>query len=457
MALAMCGTSLAQPVESPRLALLEQALTAATPDALAVFWREVESRHTPLIEPVRDAGDQMLVTFIYRSLSSGEIVNVGVYGALADTGDPVPSYDRFANLPNSNVWYRTYQLSARARFGYQLGFPRGRLSDPRATAVALTDDGLTLELGTDPLNPRRFGSTWNEAIDGLSWTEDRGLVWNEDKVAQLSYAQGPLATATPFVDIRSGIRRGRVFSTTIESRRLGNRRDISVYTPPGRDDGCPDCNFLLIFDRAQYLTAVPTPTLLDNMLADGVIEPTVAVFVGNASQSARSFELPPNQQFQEFLREELLPWARSNYRFSADPRRAVVVGSSFGGLAAAYTAYSHPSLFGNVLSQSGSYWWWPGWTPARIVTRAGLDRWLNEESGWVGRQFAEGRNSGLRLYLDVGRWEGRLMMLPNRTFRDVLQARGHRVVYREFEGGHDYAAWRATLSDGLQVLLSKRE
>lgn len=144
---------------------------------------------------------------------------------------------------------------------------------------------------------------------------------------------------------------------------------------------------------------------------------------------------------------------RARYRFNKDPRRAVVGGSSFGGLAAAYTAFTHPDLFGNVLSQSGSHWWSPAYKPERHLSAAAAEDLLNVDSGWMGRQYAAADKRPVHFYMDVGLWEGRTMLLPNRVFRDVLQAKGYKVTYSEFAGGHDYAAWRSTLSTGLEVLL----
>ncbi|MGJ6086714.1 hypothetical protein ACQKSX_27035 [Pseudomonas aeruginosa] len=41
----------------------------------------------------------------------------------------------------------------------------------------------------------------------------------------------------------------------------------------------------------------------------------------------------------------------------------------------------------------------------------------------------------------------------NRSLRAALQGKGYPLHYREFPGGHDYAAWSLELAEGLQALL----
>ena len=182
------------------------------------------------------------------------------------------------------------------------------------------------------------------------------------------------------------------------------------------------------------------------MQAHGVLRPLVAVFVGNSQKPGRG-ELPPNAPFQAFLREELLPWLRERYRFTGDPRRSVVAGSSFGGLAATYTALKNPDVFGNVLAQSGSYWWWPDWLASGIR--------LTEQSGALIREYADAAPLPIRFYMETGTWEGDVMLVPNRQFRDVLVRKGYDVHYEERLGGHDYVRWRDSLSEGLRKLIGK--
>jgi hypothetical protein len=140
---------------------------------------------------------------------------------------------------------------------------------------------------------------------------------------------------------------------------------------------------------------------------------------------------------------------RQKVHLTDDSKQTAIVGASRGGLMAGYIALHLPDIFGSVLSQSGSF----GWKPEE-----------ESEPNWLARQYATHPSFPLRFYLEAGLFETDLMMVDgysinllasNRHLRDVLQAKGYPIHYREFSGGHSSVIWRGTLADGLIALLGK--
>jgi len=268
----------------------------------------------------------------------------------------------------------------------------------------------------------------------------------------------PGAPLQPWVARREGVARGEVHKHTFRSAILGNERQVRVYTPPRYAESGAPYGLLLVFDGAFYLPratsagGIPTDRILDNLLAEGRIPPTVAVFIGNVDWDARMLELPCYEPFADFLATELVPWVRRNYQVSRDPAQTVVAGSSVGGLAASFAAFRHPELFGNVLSQSAFYGWGPGLDFRKDPRHQDIER------EWLTKQYAASPKLPLRFYLEAGLHE--VLVWPpgtlqaNRCLRDALLSKGYRVHYAEFNGGHDALCWRGTFADGLIALIA---
>ena len=413
----------AAPIESPRVAALQTELEAGSAGAVAAFWAEVAERGTPLVEPL-DA-DRVQVTFLWREAKPLERVVV-VGGPAGYTLQD----NLMTKLPGTDVWYRSYPVRSDLRTTYQFSpndtlVPLAEAKDYRARIAGFRPD---------PLNPHRF-------VFPRRSSDPDGV----DRV--FSVIELPDAPPQPFITPRPDLPRGTVTDHELRSEVLDNTRTVSVYRPPGYDaNRVEPYPLLVLFDRGAYLRLVRTPRILDNLINTGEIPPIVAVLVGNVD---RNKELPCYRPFAGFLAEELLPWAREGNRITSDPARTVVAGSSYGGLAAAFAAIRHPEVFGNVLSQSGSYWWKPSDDP---------------EHEWLARQIVDAEPARIRFYMDIGLLEsgptrngGPSMLVTNRHLRDVLRAKGYAVAYREINSGHDYISWRGTLADGLIELLGMKE
>jgi enterochelin esterase-like enzyme len=334
-------------------------------------------------------------------------------------------------LGNTDVWYASFKVNRRVRTYYGLAPGVSSPSEQYELLGALSQ--------RDPLNPKG----WFEDPDDPDVPAHHGI----------SKLEMPDAPAQPWADKRKDVPEGKVEKHSLTSALLKNTRDVWVYTPPGYSTTAPQYGLLLVFDGDTYIKVVPTPVTVDNLIADKRIAPLVAVMIGNAPK-ARSVELPCNPAFADFLNAELMPWIRRLYNVTSDPRQVTIGGSSYGGLAATYAAYRHPETFGNVLSQSGSYWWTPPTDPSKPSS---FDS--DSEHGYVASLFVESPRLPIRFYLDAGSLEvdrsgqGGAILVPNRAFRDVLLSKGYEVHYQQFQGAHDYLSWRGTLADGLILLM----
>ncbi len=414
-------------VESPRLRELVEAFERGDANALAAFWDEVTDRGAPLVEPIAGDGKHRRVTFLWRA--PDPVADVRLISLLADRRD-----NGMHRLAASDLWYRSITVANDVRATYQF-FPRTDDAPPK--------NGLAQFAGYvhDPLNPRTFVFERDD--------EDP-----DDFELTRSVLEMPDAAPQTLVERAVGVPEGTVEMHRLRSKILDNERRVWIYTPPGYNPDRDDpYDVLVLFDGTGFAKMSSLPVILDNLIAAGAIRPLVAIMPCSISQTARFKELLLHEPFNEFLVAELMPWSRKAYHLSDDPARVVVSGASAGGIAAAYAAFEHPALFGNVLSLSGAFLFSPG--------MLGPD-WTGEHE-WLARRIASSDPVPVRFYLSAGALEtnslrdlggGPNLMVTNRHLRTVLKAKGYEVQLNEFPGGHDMISWQAVLPEGLIELLS---
>jgi enterochelin esterase family protein len=412
------------PNPSPRMEALRKQAASGNADIKA-FWKQATAEGTPLVESIEKDPQHQLVTFLWRGTSDTR--NVFPNGSFK-VGGRYPLDYVFHQIPLTDVWYLTVRLPTGARFTYGLS-----VNDPLVFNGFQPERFATTQV--DPLNPHRWGCAPDATrYDCQSMAEIKGAV------------------PQPWIVKNSNVAAGTIEKQKIHSELLKNDHNLSIYLPAGYKANATPYDLVVIFDESAYLTKVPTPVILDNLIAASKIPPTVAVLIANPSQESRNEELTPNPKFADFLAKELVPWIHAHYNVTGDPGKTVVAGSSLGGLAAAYVGYRHPEVFTNVLCQSGSFWWAPdhsGAIPDGVIT----------EPGWMAKQFIASSKLPLKFYIDAGAFEfdsngtGGGILETSRDMRDVLLAKGYEVYYQQFVGGHDYLGWRGTFADGLMDLI----
>lgn len=151
----------------------------------------------------------------------------------------------------------------------------------------------------------------------------------------------------------------------------GTVRRYWIYVPAGYDTARP-AN-LLVFQDGQRATnpngSLRIQNVLDALIAKGDIPPTIGLFVTPGNLSAdypetlgmsnpdhRAAEYDAlDDRYARMLIDELLPILARQYRFSDDPARRAIGGTSSGAICAFTVAWHRPDAFANVISMIGSY------------------------------------------------------------------------------------------------------
>lgn len=399
-----------QEIVSPLLKATRNDIVSGKQAALDHFWQQIDQAGTPLVEPADDG--QSLITFLWR----GKVANVRVLGS------PYDGHAHLSRLPGSDIWYKSYTVPDDTRFSYRIAPDVPQLLSSEITRSGFEQRRAVLATSqADPLNHQPLFAQEDTRFGAAS---------------TLTLAKAPSDAVTQ----DQGHLPGTVTHYRYYSDRLDNQRTVSIYTPNEKYALTPQSPLLILFDGDAYLGRVPTPTILDNLIAQRKIPAMRAVFVNNPRPGLRGEELTPNAEFADFMAYEFKPYLCQAHQICPAGEDTILSGSSFGGLASLAIAFQHPESFGKVLSQSGSFWW----------------RQEGEDELWITQQLMDKTTKDIEIYLNAGVFEQGAsdtgILQTNRLAYAGLKDKGYPVTFEEFSGGHDYFSWRVMLSHGLTQL-----
>ena len=204
-----------------------------------------------------------------------------------------------------------------------------------------------------------------------------------------------------------------------------------------------------------------TPTLLDNMIAQGRLPAMVAIFIssggGDSKGSERGLEYDTvSGQYAEFIESEVLPKISKDYNvtFTKDPKGRATMGGSSGGAAALSMAWFHPEMYYRVLTYSGTY-----------VDQQSPMNPASPHGAWEYHEhlIPQSKRKPIRIWLEVSendngstRDEASLhnWVMANQRMAAALKAKGYdyRYVFAKAAGHTDGRVTRQTLPDALEWL-----
>jgi enterochelin esterase family protein len=371
---------------SPGPARGQRALTrlrseGSSPEAIDQLLRE---QRVPLVEG-------STCTFLWR----GEADWVGIEHRMMGVPIPLP----LRRLKGTDLWYASVELPHGARIQYRILVRRGEHTESM----------------DDPLNQRVVG----DAIGSQSVLEADGYV-----TPDWTYPD-PAAVPGELVDLR------------LPSRALRREAHVTLYIPSRmrRDRRMP---LLVVHDGSDFLRYSSMATVLDNLMHRRLMADCVVAFTHPGD---RLREYAASAGHSRFLTTELIPHVEGSLQLVGEPRGRVLMGASFGGVAALSAAVRAPGFYGALLLESPSLRFTEASPPAAF------GEVFEPVVRFVNAVRARPRKVTRRMFLTFGAFEP--LAVPDRAMVGVLEQMTDELRVVEALDGHNWISWRDRLLDGL--------
>lgn len=435
------------------------------------IWSHVES---PLIEDIPHDPENKLVTFIYRKDPSFKSSQTKVYLYCAVV-PPLSDESCLIEIPGSDIVHLSLKLPSTLRTTYSFL----RVDDENNTENSKP-------VNASPHYPAITGEL-KTIQDLLAKLYEHGKVeidsYNQHKIvyyidpdnlekffAMESILELPMAPKQLCVpsslelvrEERNDLKKkNRFFERSIQfsNTSLKSNSDYNdksrkywIYLPPDYD-AKKTYPLILFLDGGEFIDTIPTQSILEKLITDNVIPPSIAVFF-DYSMDIRQQEYYCDNHFTQFIAKDFMSTLRDKDHLSItnDSRLVTIVGLSFSGLAAFYGALTHPDVFGNSITFSASF---------ECVKRDMLDKLiqLNLAKNHASQYLIETgsyENLPVELQFQDGTTQAFSINQANKHVFESLNQHGINARKYEFVGGHNSICYRNSLPDRLIELYEFR-
>lgn len=256
---------------------------------------------------------------------------------------------------------------------------------------------------------------------------------------------------------------GNLSKVWYDSPTLGTKRRMSVYTPPSYDKGGKYPVLYLLHGAGGDEEAWPSlgraAQILDNLIAQGKAKPMIVVMTnGNANCDAAPGEWHRGMYKPAFMAhtestpkatteeayKDVMKYIEKNYRVKTGKSNTAICGLSMGG----YHTYAISKLYPGKFDYIGLF------SAAIQMGQSNHGNDINaalqadaKTADQLKRLFA----TNPKLYwIAIGNTD--FLYDQNKTYRQFLDSKGYKYVYRETGEGHIWKNWRIYLTEFAQML-----
>ncbi len=356
-----------------------------SPDAAAID-AFLSGRTFPILE-----GDR--VTFVFRGTADAVNLRHWIFG--------LPSSQPFERVDGTDLWKLTIDLPECSRVEYKIEHVEGEnrkwLMDPLNTRVA-----------HDP-----FGA--NSVCYGRGYSTPPWTLPDEEA------------------------RPGAMEAFRVISKVYRERREIEVYLP-ARFRKRRRYPLLIVHDGRDYMRFADLHRVLDNLIHRLEIPPMI-VALTNSPDRLKEYGADPRQA--DFLADELIPGMIARYPVIDQPEARILMGASFGAVAALSAAWLRQGLYGGLLLQSGSF-------AFSDIGKHGRGPAFDPVARFVNAFREDPGHPGDKVFVSCGIYES--LIYENRSLVPVFQEARMELRYVEARDGHNWENWRDRLREALSWL-----
>jgi len=313
----------------------------------------------------------------------------------------LPSSQPFHRVDGSDLWHLTLDLPPESRVEYKI---ERIVGDNREWIM-------------DPLNPRVA----------------------RDPFGANSVCYGKGYRAPDWVRPDPEARPGSFDELSIPSQVFGETRTTRIYLP-ARFRRRRRYPLLVVHDGEDYMRFAELRTVLDTLIHRLEIAPMI---VALQQPGDRLKEYGADPRHARHLTDELVPALEGAFPLIQRPAARGLVGASFGGVAALFTAWRSPGFYGRVLLQSGSFAFSDIGDHSRGPAFDTVAEFVNRFRENPGRPTE-------KVFVSCGIYES--LIYENRSIVPLLQSTRMDVRYVESRDGHNWDNWRDRLRESLSWL-----
>ncbi|MHA2000561.1 MAG: alpha/beta hydrolase-fold protein [Promethearchaeota archaeon] len=205
-----------------------------------------------------------------------------------------------------------------------------------------------------------------------------------------------------------------------------NSPRVQVYLPPDYDQNKTYASFYTS-DGSEYLSYASAATILDNLIADKLIDLVIGVFINPLGDRIEWYNCNP--EYLTFL-DSLVTYIDATYSTNKSTDSRLHLGDSMGGLVSAYVGLERNQTFKLIGSHSGAFW-------------VGTDYQIIQK-------YVDAPTSlNLKMWFSAGTYEQSIYNDTQKIANaGVEKGWSTKTVY--LHEGHSWGAWRHTFGDMME-------